>query len=223
MITDIENAIVSRLKSGLGRMVKVVGSYSGELDSDKWARAIGFMPAVWVFYGGAKISTKNLAHGRYEQVATFAVMCATCSLRSEQAGRQGGVNLREVGSNTLITAVLRLLSGQRLDGRLNSFGLVPKNVRTILKSTVISNNALSVVSIEFSAGWSFAALPDGQFPQVTTDTQNPDYIFTQYGAEQSAQDADLNTVAAIILDPTTGAQIGTSLNVKDPNHESESS
>lgn len=220
MITAIENAIVERLKSGLGRMVQEVKSYGGELDSESWARAIGRVPAVWVAYGGAKVSTKNLAHARYEQSATFAVMCATRSLRSEQAGRQGGASMREVGSNTLIYAVLRLLSGQRLDGRLNSFGLIPKNVRIILKNAYVSNGALSVVSIEFNANWPFEALENGRYPELVTDPDDPDYIFSQYGAQQSATDADFNTMTALILDENTGAQIDTNLDMKDNQNES---
>ena len=46
MITKIEQAIVSRLKNGLGRMVRSVKSYSGELED--LATQVMVLPAVWV-------------------------------------------------------------------------------------------------------------------------------------------------------------------------------
>lgn len=215
MITEIENAIVDRLRVGLGGMAQEVKSYGGELDGGAWARTIGRVPAVWVAYGGAKVSTKNLAHALYEQAATFTVMCATRSLRDEQAGRQGGASIKEIGSNDLIYAVLRLLAGQKLAGRLNSFGLIPERVRVILKNAYVANGALSVIAIEFKAGWSFAALPDGRFPEQVTDEQDPDYIFAKFGAQLSAADAEFNTITALILDDKSGAHIGNNLEMRD--------
>lgn len=215
MINAIENAIIDRLKTGLGRMVQEVKSYAGDLDGENGARAIARVPAVWIAYGGAKISTKSLANSRYEQAGSFVVMCATRSLRSEMDGRHGNTNLREVGSNTLIEAVLRLLSGQRLGGLLNSLGLVPKNVRVLLKNAYVMKGALSVVAIEFDASWVYQSLEDGRFPEATSDKDDPDYIFSLYSDQLSDPYPDFKHMTALILDKEADIQAGIELNMKD--------
>lgn len=212
MINAIEAALVERLKAGLGRMVREVKSYAGELDGEHWAKAIGQVPAVWVSYGGAQIKTQNTAQTRYEQAATFAVMAATRSLRSEQAGRQGGALLSEIGSNALIHAILRLLSGQRLGGLLDSHGLVPQNVRLLLKNAYIGANALTVVALEFKGAWSFRGLKDGAWPAATNDQDHPDWIFSVYGGQQNIPEPDLEGINSVIFDPNNHAQVESELN-----------
>ena len=81
MITKIEQAIVSRLKNGLGRMVRSVKSYSGELED--LATQVMVLPAVWVTYGGSRIEPKATGKKRYQDSAEFVVMVATRSLRNE--------------------------------------------------------------------------------------------------------------------------------------------
>lgn len=52
MISEIENAMMARLKDGLGRMVSSVGSYGGELeDVGAIARVL---PACWVTFLGVQ-------------------------------------------------------------------------------------------------------------------------------------------------------------------------
>lgn len=211
MITDIENAIVTRLKLGLGKMVREVKSYAGELDNENWANSIKQVPACWVTYGGAKVEAKSTNRQRYEQTATMVVMTATRNLRSEIAGRHGGLDKREVGSNDLIYAVLRLMSGQRLDEKLNSFGLVPKRVRTILNNAVVKNGALSVVAIEFDASWDFYGLESGRFPEKTDNPDDLDAIFNKYGAALSEPYPDFSQIDSLIFDDTLGAQVRSEL------------
>ncbi|WP_156471578.1 phage protein Gp37 [Snodgrassella sp. CFCC 13594] len=196
-------------------MVRQVKSYGGELDNENWANAIKQVPCCWVTYGGAKIDTKSTSKQLYEQTATMVVMAASRSLRSELAGRQGGLDKREVGSNDLIFAVLRLLSGQRLDEKLNSFGLVPKKVRTILNNAVVQNGALSVVAIEFEATWNFTALESGRFPEETTDKANPDYVFTQYQGELSDPYPEFLRMDSLIFDDKLGAQVHSELRLNE--------
>lgn len=52
MISEIENAMVARLRDGLGRMVSAVGSYDGALD-DVGAIA-HVLPACWVTFLGVQ-------------------------------------------------------------------------------------------------------------------------------------------------------------------------
>ncbi len=53
VITDIEKAIVERLRKGMGRMAKNVRSYGGELDGEP-AEVLRQLPAVWVTFGGVQ-------------------------------------------------------------------------------------------------------------------------------------------------------------------------
>lgn len=205
MITNIENALVERLQLGLGKMVRVVKSYGGELEDERWSNAIHVLPAVWVTYRGAKISALNTLRQRYQQTATFVVICATSNLASEQVARQGAE--QEIGSNDLVYAVLRLLSGQRLDDRLHSFGLVPKSIRTVRRNVVVQSGALNVVAIEFEATWDFTALENDRYPEHTDDTHHPDWIFTHYQGKLSDPYTNLNGVHSYIYDPGSNAKI----------------
>ncbi|SPW34068.1 Mu-like prophage protein gp37 [Edwardsiella tarda] len=47
MITEIENAVIARLTAGMGRMVREVFSYGGELDQDL-GNMVRCLPAAWV-------------------------------------------------------------------------------------------------------------------------------------------------------------------------------
>ena len=46
MISKIEQAVVARLRLGLGRMVRTVKSYGGEVDD--LSQQLTTFPAVWV-------------------------------------------------------------------------------------------------------------------------------------------------------------------------------
>lgn len=68
VITDIEKAIVERLRKGMGRMAKNVRSYGGELDGEP-AEVLRQLPAVWVTFGGVQNraiqhSTATVCHAR---------------------------------------------------------------------------------------------------------------------------------------------------------------
>ncbi|WP_332829661.1 phage protein Gp37 [Escherichia coli] len=51
LITEIERALVERLRCGLGHMVQDVRTYAGELDEDP-GRIVRSLPAAWVTFGG---------------------------------------------------------------------------------------------------------------------------------------------------------------------------
>ena len=67
--------MVDRLRRGLGRMVRTVKSYNGEVDD--LAAQIMTLPAVWVTYGGSRIDSKATGSQRYQDKATFVVMFVT--------------------------------------------------------------------------------------------------------------------------------------------------
>lgn len=211
MITKIENNIVERLKLGLGTMVRTVKSYGGEVDD--LAAQIMTLPAVWVTYGGSRIEKKETGNGRFQDEATFVVMCATRNLRNEAARRQGGIDWREVGVNELIGAVRRLLDGQRL-GLSDSRGLTPKAVKTIVNNAVFQAASLSVYAIEYSFYFDRTALPDGQFAQAVNDEAHPDFVFERYKGKLSEPDALFDYFDALIFDPETQAKLPARMEIK---------
>ncbi|WP_438805422.1 phage protein Gp37 [Sodalis sp. (in: enterobacteria)] len=52
MISEIENAMMARLKAGLGRMVSAVGSYGGKLEDVGAITRV--LPACWVTFLGVQ-------------------------------------------------------------------------------------------------------------------------------------------------------------------------
>lgn len=211
MITKIEQAMVERLQRGLGRMVRTVKSYNGEVDD--LAAQIMTLPAVWVTYGGSRIDSKATGGQRFQDKATFVVMCATRSLRNEVSGRHGGVDKREIGSNDLIRAVRRLLDGQRL-GLADSRGLVPQAVNTIVNHAVFQAAALSVYAIEYTISFDSTPLENNRFPEEQTDPTHPDYIFTQYQGQLSAPYALFEYLDGVIIDPQSQTQTPINLEIK---------
>ena len=63
ILIQTEDAIIARLRLGLGRMVQEVGSYGGELD-EGLGEAIRRFPAAWVTFGGI---TKTEPYGTSRQ------------------------------------------------------------------------------------------------------------------------------------------------------------
>ncbi|STZ75565.1 phage protein Gp37 [Bergeriella denitrificans] len=211
MITRIEQQISDRLRRGLGRLVRTVKSYNGELDD--LPASIHTLPAVWVTYGGSRIDTPSAGQRRYQDQAEFVVMCATRSLRSEQSLRQGGVDWREIGSNDLIYAVRRLLDGQRL-GLADSRGLMPKAVRPIVKNTLVQAATLSVVAVEYTLRFDSCPLDNDRYPERTDDPAHPDYLFTKYQGELSEPWPWFEVMDGLIFDPASGANVPLELDLR---------
>lgn len=213
MITAIENAMVERLKAGLGHLVLDVASYGGELDDI--ANVVRRLPAVWVTYGGGRMQPVDTRKLRYQNTDKFVVMVATWSMRGEQAMRQGGITKYEIGSNDLVDAVLRLMSSQTLDGLLEIAGLTPQSINPIYNNALVQGGAVSVFAIEFEGKYNRLSLESGRFPETTTDKTSPDYVFTDYEARLSEAYPDLKRVQGKIVDPVSGAAIGHQIELGD--------
>lgn len=211
MITKIEQAIVERLKRGLGQMVRTVKSYNGE--ADDLAAQIMTLPAVWVTYGGSRIESKSSGSLRYQDKATFVVMCATRNLRNEVAGRQGGADKREIGSNDLIRAVRRLMDGQRL-GLSDSRGLIPQAVNVIVNNTLVQAAALSVYAVEYAICFDSIPLENDRFPEKQSDPKHPDYLFTRYSGSLSAPYPPFDGLDGTLFDPESQARIPIKVEMK---------
>ncbi|WP_118846658.1 DUF1834 family protein [Neisseria lactamica] len=212
MITEIEQALVHRLKTGLGRMVRTVKSYGGEIED--LPNQIMTLPAVWVTYGGSRVEAMGTSKKRYQDSAEFIVMVATRSLRNEAALRQGGTDAREVGTNDLLYAVRRLTDGQTL-GLADSRGLTPKAVRPLANNALVQNAAVSVFAVEYVLRFDSFALEDGRYPERTDNPDDPDHIFTKYQGTLSEPWPDFEGLDGKIYDPQSADEIPVDLTLKD--------
>ncbi|MGL5799263.1 MAG: DUF1834 family protein [Plesiomonas sp.] len=187
IISATERALCERLNQGLGRMVKRVESYGGEMDGEP-AEIIRQLPAVWVTFGGVqKTERSSISRQRYVTHGRFVVIVGDRNLRNENAARFGGPHIEEVGTYRLVTAVRRLLSGQ--DMGLSIDPLVPGRVRTLF-NTQVEQAALSVFACEFDTKWFEQALENGRYPLVNAPDGHPDYLFDPYLGQTSQDDPD---------------------------------
>lgn len=200
IITAVENAMVDRLRRGLGRMVRQVSTYGGEFDDDGLADVVRNLPAAWVTFGGVrKTAPVDTRRTRWKAEGTFVVMVGAYSVRSEAASRQGGARLGEVGTNMLIWAVRRLLAQQDLSLTIEQFA--PGAVRTLF-NTKLQRDAFSVFALEFHTAWIERVLDGGAYPQpvdpatvVATDpTSGLDELFALYQGQLDPTTPDLESV-----------------------------
>lgn len=85
IITQIESAIIDRLTRGLGKLVREVRSYSGELDGEP-AEVVRQLPGVWVTFGGVQGSELlSTARNKWRDTGRFVVIAGARSVRSDQA------------------------------------------------------------------------------------------------------------------------------------------
>jgi len=202
VITQIEQAIVTRLKQGLGRMASIVHSYGGEMDGEP-AEIIRQMPGVWVTFGGIqKTERSSSARNKFVTYGRFVVIVGDRSVRSEEASRTGGPGNGEVGTYRMVAAVRRLLAGQDLaDAGLKIDALLPGKVRTLF-NTQLERNALSVFACEFDTKWMEHALENGRFPLENAPTDHEDSLFAPYNGKTSEDDpAWLSTRLSYDLKP----------------------
>lgn len=207
ILIQTENAIIARLRLGLGRMVKEVGSYGGELDG-ALEEAIRRFPAAWVTFGGvSKTEPTSTSRQKFKATGQFVVMVGDRNVRSEAAGRHGGPGSGEIGSYSLVYAVRRLLSSQDLG--LPIAELMPGRVRTLF-NTQQERQAFSVFACEFQTAWIEEALPRDHWPcppaAGTPDAESsPDAVFTRFQGKLGQPDPDwLRTGLYYHLSPDDG-------------------
>jgi len=178
-ITAIEEALITRLQSGLGRMVTEVASYAGELDDDL-PTVVRRFPAVWVTFGGiSKTEPYGASKDKFKATGQFVVMVGSRNLRGGSAARQGRDG---IGTNQLVMAVRKLLNQQDLGLEIAHFK--PGKVRT-LYNTRIEGAALQVFACEFDTAWIESALENNAFPVQT------DPLFSGFAGTVSPANPDL--------------------------------
>lgn len=188
MISDIELALVDRLRRGLGEMIWDVTTYAGELDDDP-GKILHRLPGAWVTFGGI-VKTERYSTSRQKRKVTgrFVVMVGDYNTRDEQSTRHGGVTRNEVGTNLLVESVRRLLTGQDLGMKIDY--LEPGRVRTLF-NTSVEERALSVYACEFDTAWIERALENGKWPERSANPDAPDAAFNTYKGVLSDPDPDL--------------------------------
>lgn len=201
LITRTEQAIIDRLKTGLGKMVTSVESYAGELD-DELAEVVRRFPAAWVTFGGVS-KTEPISANRKTHKATvkYVVMVGQINRRGGSAARMGTAG--EIGINQLQYAVRRLLGGQ--DFGLPIANLQPGAIRTIHNSK-IAGQAFQVCALEFSTAWNETLLENGKWP-TPGGADDPDQLFAKYGSRTDQAVPDLLGIESIISNPGTEAQV----------------
>lgn len=189
IVTQIENAMITRLKLGLGTLVREVRTYSGELDGEP-GNVIRQLPGVWVTFGGIQGSELlSTARNKWRDRGRFVVIAGTRSVRSDEATRQGGAAKNEIGSYQLVYAIRRLLGRQDLGLPIDF--LMPGAVRTLF-NTELQNQAMSVFACEFDTRFDQVALENGTFPLAAADLPagHDDRIFSEYSAATSPADPE---------------------------------
>lgn len=113
MISDIENAMVARLKAAsgavLGYAYRACEALPADIDAQLLNKVSRF-PAVWPTFVSLR-TLDQLRGGAAKVEATFAVIVAAQNLRNERATRQGGSSA-EVGSYQMFKDAAGLLMGQ---------------------------------------------------------------------------------------------------------------
>ena len=160
MILTVENAILERLKRGLGKSINTVESYGGQFDGDGMSDLISVMPALFVdFAGHQNPKAKSTSNEVLNMPATFVVYVVTRNVASEKAGRSG--TKTELGAYRLIPAVRRLLANQDFGLRIEELKVGPVKK---LASVKVGLQGLTVYGCSFDTRW-IEKLREGQgFP-----------------------------------------------------------
>lgn len=176
-VNQIMGAIAERLTLGLGKSVKKVAPYLGELED--LSSAIASFPAAWVaFLGIDKTEALDIRKTRFRAHGQFSVMVGVQTMRGGDALIKGGPTLVEVGAGTLTHMVRQLLAGQSLGLKIGQ--LTATRVKN-LANTKINAQAASVYACEFTTYWQETTLADGDWPLS-------DEVFAEYqGKTQSAK------------------------------------
>lgn len=196
IISRIQAAMVERLTLGLGKLVKSVTTYGGELD-DEPDKVVRRFPAAWVaFLGIQDTRPMNTARSKFLARGRFTVMVGQRSVRSESAARTG--TREEVGTDQLIAAVRRLLTGQ--DFGLDDVGQMAPGAVSPLFNARVKNDATSIFAAEFDVKWVEHALENGRWPSPdpdqagNPDAADPDLLLAEAGGKTDTPYAWLTAI-----------------------------
>lgn len=158
MLAAIENAMITQIKTAVPYL-RAVDSYGGQFD-DETFDVIRALPAVWVTFAGSA-KPEQTGPKRFLTPATFAVMCAARSVRSERTTRHDGPAAGEIGAYRILSDVRLALLMQDLGMDIDHFR--PGAVRT-LYNTKLRASGLAVFAQEWHTKYVDQAMPDPDIP-----------------------------------------------------------
>lgn len=146
MITEIEQAMIERIKTAVGngslgyKLVKV-DSYGGEF-SDGLEKIVRDFPAILIINNGLQ----HLSHSnaRIKFAARFAVICCAKNLRNQSQARHGSGD--KVGSYQMVMDMIMLFGNQKMGLEIDA--LMPQSVTALVNDKSDAQLA-SVYAVEF--------------------------------------------------------------------------
>lgn len=186
MVGAVEAALMERLRMGLGKSVREVGSYRGQLDEEGIKQVVNAVPALFVGFAGHK---NPKAHSTRRDVvvmpATFTVFVVVRNIASEAAGRAGTPNA--VGAYQLVEAVRRLIARQNLGLSIERFSVGPVQLLGHIK---VGHSGLTAYGCSFETAW------HEQMPAQDTWPLATDPVFVGLDGARGEEPPDLLRIGA---------------------------
>ena len=145
MISEIENAIIARLKARLAYLVDAF-SYQGSDPEAVLQQLIRRMPATAVVFTGADF--ERVGQKSWRKVGQFKILVAVQNLRSEQARRQGSGS--EKGAYKVIEDIESALIFKDLGLEIEP--LLPLEVQNLF-SDQVKSIGVSAYGLTFQTAW----------------------------------------------------------------------
>jgi len=193
---QIEDAIIDRLRQGLGQLVATVDSYRGELELAP-AELSNRFPAAWVGLRSINSNPAGTGRERHKAYARFLVTVADRQVRPDPAV-SAAPTPGSSGSYPLIYAVRRLLAGQ-------DFGLAIQELQPgrvfIPRRFCLVPLTYPIYVCEFHTAWVDGALANGHWP-CPESPQDQDALFARNKGRLDTPAGDwLGTTLNYQLDP----------------------
>ena len=149
LVGSVELALIDRLRKGLGKSVREVGSYRGQLDEEGIKQVVNAVPALFVGFAGHKNpKTHSTRRDVVVMPATFTIFVVVRNIASEAAGRMGSVSA--VGAYQLVEAVRRLIARQNLGMAIERFSVGSVQLLGHIK---VGHNGLTAYGCSFETAW----------------------------------------------------------------------
>ncbi|GAB6035821.1 DUF1834 family protein [Fundidesulfovibrio butyratiphilus] len=156
MIAVIEEAIKARLAGANLPYRPTVATYGGEFD-EGLERVVRSFPAFWVvFAGDGPGKPLDTSRRVWRFAATFVVIAAARTVRSEAAARKG--DARQAGAYVMLADMRRLLLNQ--DMGLDIEELSPGRTRTLTNAR-LKDNSVAAYAVEWRTAYDVVLGQDG--------------------------------------------------------------
>jgi phage gp37-like protein len=185
-VRQIEEAMVTRLRTERPYAGLLVESYAAQLDDDlfEWVRKL---PATWVTFDSIS-ETKRISRRELLVTGAFEVLCAQRHL-VENARRLNATQAADIGLYELLEDNKLLLVNQKLG--LGIQPLTPGAVRPVMKGQA-QRDAVAVYAQMFRTKW-IETLPEGAQDDVDLLRIGLDYLIKP--GDEDVDSSDLLTLS----------------------------